>query len=99
MLYAPSASTDPVMLHLPALFVVPAPRTVVLSVSYHVTRLPASATPVMMGFALVVTLSVFDIPVSDAAVMSGAEAAEAAYRTTETMRPKLHQYFRQCRSP
>jgi len=43
-----------------------------------VTVLPASAVPVKVGVATLVMLSVFDEPLSEAAVRSGAEGAAGA---------------------
>jgi hypothetical protein len=44
----------------------------------RVTVLPASAAPVKVGVVVVVMLSLLEDPVSDAAVMSGAEGAAGA---------------------
>jgi hypothetical protein len=41
--------------------------------SYNVTVAPAGATPVNVGFKLLVMLSVFDVPLSVSAVMSGSD--------------------------
>ena len=55
------------------------PSTVVPLVSYNVTVAPASAPlPAKVGVVTLVMLSVFDTPLSDAAVKSGALGAAAA---------------------
>ena len=66
------------MLQLPEPSAVAVPSTVVPSVSYRVTVLLASAVPVKVGVVLLVLLSVDELPVSVAAVMSGALGAVGA---------------------
>ena len=63
------------MVHFPAA-ATPVPTTVVPS--YRVTVLLASAVPVKTGVVMLVMLSVLDLPVSDAAVISGADGATGA---------------------
>lgn len=77
MVWLPLLKADDVMLQLPPVAVA-VPRTVVPSVSYKVTVLPASAVPVKVGVVLLVMLSVLDDPVSEALVMSGVLGAEGA---------------------
>src|SRR5690606_28485508 len=62
-LWLPSLSVLLVMLHMPPVAVV-VPSTVVPSVSYKVTVLPASAVPVTVGVVSLVILSVFEEPLS-----------------------------------
>src|SRR5436190_1762464 len=50
--------------------------------SRTVTVLPASAVPVNVGVGLLVMLSVFELPVSVAAVMSGVDGAPGAVLST-----------------
>src|SRR6185437_12379369 len=74
ILWTPSASVEvEVMVHVPAADAVPVPIAVVPS--SKVTVLPAAAVPVKVGVVTLVTLSVLDLPLSDAAIRSGREIA------------------------
>jgi hypothetical protein len=75
---APVPSTDAVMLQLPLPSAAAMPSTVVPSVSYSVTALPASVVPVKIGVVSFVILSVLEVPVSEPAVISGAAGADGA---------------------
>jgi hypothetical protein len=60
------------------------PSTVVPSVSYKVTAEPASAVPVSVGVVSLVRLSVEEVPLSDAALKSGAEGVVGAIASIVT---------------
>ena len=74
-LWTPFARVEAATLHLPPV-ATPVPITVVPS--NKVTVLPASAVPVKVGVAALVMLSVLDLPLSDAAVRSGADGPAGA---------------------
>src|SRR4029079_15750524 len=77
--WLPAASVELVIDQLPEASARPVPSTVVPLVSNSVTVAPASAPPpVNTGVVLLVMLSVCEVPVSVAAVMSGADGAAAA---------------------
>ena len=71
--WLPLPSAVLVMLQVPPAVATALPTGVVPS--SNVTVLPAGAEPVKVGVVTLVTLSVFDAPVSDAGVRSGAEGA------------------------
>jgi hypothetical protein len=73
MMCVPCARGELVTVQLPLEFAVAVPIWVVPA--YTFTALPASAVPVKVGVVLVVMLSVFDAPVSEAAVKSGVDGA------------------------
>ena len=75
----PCDSAELVIVQLPEPSATLAPSIVVPSLSYKVTVAPASAPlPVKVGVVTLVMLSVFDEPLSEAAVRSGALGAAAA---------------------
>lgn len=74
-IWVPSLNADDVMLQFPEPSAVAVPSNVVPSVSYNLTVLLASAVPVKTGVVLLVMLSVLDVPVSVALVMSGVPGA------------------------
>ena len=90
MVWLPLLKVDDVMLQLPPVAVV-VPSTVVPSVSYKVTVLPASAVPVRVGVVSLVMLSVLDVPESDAKSKSGVDGTDgvAASTNTELVLPTL----------
>src|SRR5438132_1247516 len=78
MVYVPSGvSALPVTLQLPVPSAVPVPISV-LPPTNSCTVLLASAVPVKLGVVSLVMLSVFEVPLSLAAVRSGAEGAAGA---------------------
>src|SRR5690606_12000244 len=81
--WVPAPSVPLVMLQLPPVATA-VPRTVVPSVSYKVTVLPASAVPVTVGVVSLVILSVFEEPLSLAGERSGTEGAAGAIPSTKT---------------
>jgi hypothetical protein len=76
MLWVPLARLEAMMLHVPVALVIPVPTAV--APSYRVTVLAASAVPVKDSAVILVILSVFDTPVSDAVVRSSAFGAAGA---------------------
>ena len=67
------------------------PSTVVPLVSNSVTVAPASAPlPVTVGVVSLVMLSVFEVPLSDAAIRSGALGAAATVSTVTDERRRCH---------
>ena len=78
----PTARVLDVIDQFPEPSAVAVPSTVVPSVSNNETAAFASLVPVKVGVASLVMLSVFDAPVSDAALRSGAEGAAADVSST-----------------
>ena len=89
IVWLPLLKVEDVMLQLPPVAVV-VPSTVP-SVSYKVTVLPASAVPVRVGVVSLVTLSVLEVPESDAKSKSGVDGTDgvAASTNTELVLPTL----------
>ena len=94
MTCAPFDRTDVAMLQLPLPSANPVPTRVVPL--YSRTVAPASAVPVKVGVVTLVMLSVLDIPLSDAAIRSGADGATGACVSivTDRITRRRHSGFR-----
>ena len=82
--WSPSASVLDVMLQLPPASATAVPRTVLPSESYNVTRVPASACPLMVGVVSLVMSSLEEDPVSEAESRSSPVGAVGAAVSTVT---------------